>query len=185
MVSAYLSSTQKSTTLRTTPTNDGNLRTTSTEETITTVADKVSPSVVSIVTNVVTQSIFGSAEGQAAGTGIIVSKDGYILTNKHVVDGANKVEIFLSDGTSYENVRIVGTDPLNDIAYLKIDGVNSLSPATLGDSSTVRVGQEVVAIGNSLGQYQTTVTSGIISGKGRPVSAGSESGGSSETLTDL
>ena len=165
--------------------NDGNLKTTNTEEAISTVADKVSPSVVSIVTNVVTQSMFGSSEGQAAGTGIIVSKDGYILTNKHVIDGANKVEVFLSDGTSYDNVSIVGTDPLNDVAYLKVAGVTDLTPATLGDSSTVRVGQEVVAIGNSLGQYQNTVTSGVISGKGRPISAGNESGTSTETLTDL
>lgn len=170
---------------RPTVANDGNLKPTNTEEAIATVADKVSPSVVSIVTNVVTQSIFGSAEGQAAGTGIIVSKDGYILTNKHVIDGANKVEVFLSDGTSYEDVRIVGTDPLNDIAYLKVNGADSLTPAVLGDSSTVRVGQEVVAIGNSLGQYQNTVTSGIISGKGRPVAAGSENGSSTENLTDL
>lgn len=165
--------------------NDGNLKTTNTEAAISTVADKVSPSVVSIVTNVVTQSIFGSSEGQAAGTGIIVSRDGYILTNKHVIEGANKVEIFLSDGTSYEDVRIVGADPLNDVAYLKINGVSNLTPATLGDSSTIRVGQEVVAIGNSLGQYQNTVTSGVISGKGRPVSAGNETGSSTETLTDL
>lgn len=172
-------------TSRTTVANDGNLKSTSTEEAIATVADKVSPSVVSIVTNVVTQSIFGSAEGQAAGTGIIVSKDGYILTNKHVIDGASKVEVFLSDGTSYENVSVVGTDPLNDIAYLKVNGVSNLTPAVLGDSSTARVGQEVVAIGNSLGQYQNTVTSGIISGKGRPVSAGSENSSSTETLTDL
>lgn len=172
-------------TTRSTVADDGNLKKTNTEQAISTVADKVSPSVVSIVTNVVTQSIFGSSEGQAAGTGIIVSKDGYILTNKHVIDGANKVEVFLSDGTSYENVTIVGTDPLNDVAYLKVDGVSDFSPATLGDSSTIRVGQEVVAIGNSLGQYQNTVTSGIVSGKGRPVSAGDETGSSTETLTDL
>lgn len=175
----------RTSTSRSTPADDGNLKTTNTEAAISNVAEKVSPSVVSIVTNVVTQSIFGSAEGQAAGTGIIVSKDGYILTNKHVIDGANKLEVFLSDGTSYDDVSVVGTDPLNDVAYLKVKGVDNLTPAVLGDSSTVRVGQEVVAIGNSLGQYQNTVTSGIISGKGRPVSAGSEDGSSSETLTDL
>ena len=175
----------RTSTSRSVPADDGNLKTTNTEAAISNVAEKVSPSVVSIVTNVVTQSIFGSAEGQAAGTGIIVSKDGYILTNKHVIDGANKLEVFLSDGTSYDDVSVVGTDPLNDVAYLKVKGVDNLSAAVLGDSSTVRVGQEVVAIGNSLGQYQNTVTSGIISGKGRPISAGSEDGSSSETLTDL
>lgn len=170
---------------RTTVPVDGNLKTTSNEDVIAGIADKVSSSVVSIVTNVTTQTIFGAAQGEAAGTGIIVSKDGYILTNKHVVSGADKVEVILSDGTSYTNVTVVGTDPLNDIAFLKVNDVSDLTPAELGDSSTIRVGQEVVAIGNSLGQYQTTVTSGIISGKGRPVTAGSEGSGEMESLTDL
>ncbi len=170
---------------RNVPQTDGNLQTTTNEEIITSIAENVSPSVVSIVTNVTTQTIFGAAQGEAAGTGIIVSKDGYVLTNKHVVSGADKVEVVLSNGTSYTNVTVVGSDPLNDIAFLKINGVNNLSPAELGDSATTRVGQEVVAIGNSLGQYQTTVTSGIISGKGRPITAGSEGTGETESLTDL
>lgn len=172
-------------TSRTTVESDGNLKTTSNEEAIIGIADKVSPSVVSIVTNVTTQTFFGATQSEAAGTGIIVSSDGYILTNKHVINGANKAEIILSDGTSYTNVSIVGTDPLNDVAVLKVNDAKGLKPAELGDSSTVRVGQEVVAIGNSLGQYQTTVTSGIISGKGRPVTAGSDSSGETESLTDL
>ena len=170
---------------RNVPQTDGNLQTTTNEEIITSIAENVSPSVVSIVTNVTTQTIFGATKGEAAGTGIIVSKDGYVLTNKHVVSGADKVEVILSNGTSYTNVTVVGSDPLNDIAFLKINGVNDLSPAELGDSATTRVGQEVVAIGNSLGQYQTTVTSGIISGKGRPITAGSEGTGETESLTDL
>lgn len=166
--------------------NDGNLTSTSTEDAISSVVDKVSPSVVSIVTNVTTQSsIFGAAQQQAAGTGIILSKDGYILTNHHVIDSASTVQVITSDGTTYDNVKVVGSDPLNDIAYLKIDGVNNLTPASMGDSSTVRVGQQVIAIGNALGQYQNTVSSGIISGKGRPVTAGSDDGSSSESLTDL
>lgn len=165
--------------------NDGNLTPTSTEDAISRVADKVSPSVVSIVTSVNTQSIFGAAEQQAAGTGIILSKDGYILTNHHVIDSATTVQVITSDGTTYENVKVIGSDPLNDIAYLKIDGADNLTPAAMGDSSTVRVGQQVVAIGNALGQYQNTVSSGIISGKGRPVTAGSDDGSSSESLTDL
>ena len=170
---------------RNVPQTDGNLQTTTNEDVITSIAESVSPSVVSIVTNVTTQTIFGATKGEAAGTGIIVSKDGYVLTNKHVVSGADKVEVILSDGTSYTNVTVVGSDPLNDIAFLKINGVDNLSPAKLGDSATTRVGQEVVAIGNSLGQYQTTVTSGIISGKGRPITAGSEGTGETESLTDL
>lgn len=165
--------------------NDGNLQVTNNEEVIANIADKVSPSVVSITTNIVQQSYFGATQAEAAGTGIIVSDNGYILTNKHVIEGARSVEVYLSDGTSYKDVTVVGTDPLNDIAFLKIKDAKGLKPATLGDSATVRVGQEVVAIGNSLGQYQNTVTSGVISGKGRPVTAGDGSGTNTENLTDL
>jgi serine protease Do len=85
---------------RNVPQTDGNLQTTTNEDVITSIAESVSPSVVSIVTNVTTQTIFGATKGEAAGTGIIVSKDGYVLTNKHVVSGANKVEVILSDGTT-------------------------------------------------------------------------------------
>lgn len=167
------------------PVVDGNLSRTATEETVTSVADKVSPSVVSIVTNTTQQSYFGAYSAQAAGTGIIVSSDGYILTNKHVVSDAKTVQVITADGTTYDGVSVLGTDPLNDVAFLKIKGVNNLPAVTLGDSSTVRVGQSVVAIGNALGQYQNTVTSGIISGLGRPVQAGDSTGGSTESLTDL
>lgn len=170
---------------RQTVVNDGNKTLTDQESVIANVAEKVSPSVVSITTSVQQQSFFGVQEGQAAGTGIIVSKDGYILTNKHVVSGASDVQIVTSDGKTYTDVKIVGTDPLNDVAYLKVNGVKDLAAAELGDSSTLRVGQTVIAIGNSLGQYQNTVTSGIISGKGRPVTAGDAGGQSTETLTDL
>lgn len=181
---------QKSTTNNATsslnPAYDGNQSKTALEQTVSSVTEKVSPSVVSIVTNIRTQSYFGVSDGQAAGTGIIVSKDGYILTNKHVISGANQIQAITSDGTTYDRVSVVGTDPLNDVAYLKIQGVDNLTPAELGDSSTIRVGQSVVAIGNALGQYQNTVTSGIISGMGRPVSAVSDSSSNAvETLTDL
>ena len=181
----YSHTNRSAVTTRQTLSDDGNLVKTSQEDVIASVADKVSPSVVSIVTDVTTQTIFGAATQQAAGTGIVVSKDGYILTNRHVVSSASKVQVVMADGTTHEDVQVVGTDPLNDVAFLKIDGVSDLRAATLGDSSTVRIGQEVIAIGNSLGQYQNTVTSGIISGKGRPVSAGDGSGGSTESLTDL
>lgn len=172
-------------TVRQTMQNDGNLLKTDTETMVSAVADKVSPSVVSIVTSVQTQSMFGTQSGQAAGTGIIISKDGYILTNHHVVNGATAVQIVAADGTTYDNVKVIGSDPLNDVAYLKVDGVDSFTPAVIGDSSTVRVGQQVVAIGNALGQYQNTVSSGIISGKGRPVAASDENGSAAESLTDL
>lgn len=163
--------------------NDGNKIITPQEANISSVVDKVSPSVVSILTQTQGNVFNGTAAEAGAGTGIIVSSDGYIMTNKHVVQGADTVSVVLSDGTSYDNVQVVGTDPLNDIAFLKISGVSNLHAAELGDSSTLRIGQSVVAIGNSLGQYQNTVTSGIVSGVGRPVSA--QSGSSVESLNDL
>lgn len=164
---------------------DGNKIITEEEENISSVVAKVSPSVVSIVTEAeATMFPFGgSSTEQGAGTGIIVSKDGYVLTNKHVVEGVDTVGVVLTDGTAYEDVEVLGSDPLNDVAFLKIPGATDLTPADLGDSTSVRVGQKVIAIGNSLGQYQNTVTSGIISGTGRPVSA--QAGNSIETLTDL
>jgi serine protease Do len=164
---------------------DGNKIVTQEEEDIAGVASKVAPSVVSVLTSAQTTSFYGGAQTeQGAGTGIIVSSDGYVLTNKHVVQDSETVAVVTSDGVTHSDVKVIGTDPLNDVAFLKINGVSGLKSAELGDSTSVRIGQKVVAIGNSLGQYQNTVTSGIISGTGRPVSAQSE-GGSVETLTDL
>lgn len=163
---------------------DGNKIVTQEEENLSNVVAKVSPSVVSIITQSQTNDFYlGSSTEEGAGTGIIVSKDGYIMTNKHVIAGVNTVGVALSDGTTYTNVQVLGTDPLNDVAFLKIPNVNDLPAAELGDSTSIRVGQKVIAIGNSLGQYQNTVTSGIISGTGRPVSA--QAGNAVETLTDL
>lgn len=163
---------------------DGN-STNFTDGSIADVANKVSPSVVSIITETRTMSFWGQdSTSSAAGTGIIISGDGYILTNKHVIDGANKVSVILYDGTTYSDVSIVTTDPLNDVAFLKVKDVNDLKSVTLGDSKTINVGQQVIAIGNALGQYQNTVTSGIISGTGRSVTA-SDGYSSSETLTDM
>nr|WP_232223993.1 trypsin-like peptidase domain-containing protein [Anoxybacillus tepidamans] len=112
----------------------------------------------------------GSSEDQEAGTGsgVIFKKDGntaYIVTNNHVVEGANKVKVSLSDGKQVE-ATIVGTDPLTDLAVLKIDGKNVKKVATFGDSSTLRIGEQVAAIGNPLGlDLSRTVTEGIVSGK--------------------
>ncbi len=184
----YYAETNQTGTLTTlSPGEDGNNVVTANEESIAAVAKKVSPSVVSILTTSKQTSFFNETyDQQAAGTGMIVSSDGYILTNKHVVDGADTVTVILPSGETYKNVQVLGTDPLNDIAFVKIKDVSNLPAVSLGDSKTVRIGQTVVAIGNALGQYQNTVTSGIISGTGRPVIAGSESGDSStESLNDL
>ena len=164
--------------------SDGNSVVTDEEISIASVAEKVKPSVVSVITQVETQSFFGTSFGEAAGTGIIVSSNGYIMTNNHVLEGANSVSIVNSDGKTYTDVEIVGSDPLNDIAFLKINSEDEFKPITIGNSATIRTGQQVVAIGNALGQYSNTVTSGIISGLGRPVTA-STSSGATETLTDL
>lgn len=157
-----------------------------TDGSIADVASKVSPSVVSITTETRTMGWFGqSSTSTAAGTGMIVSADGYILTNKHVVEGANKVNVILDDGTEYENVKVVGMDPINDVAFIKIDGVSNLPAVTLGDSKTMNVGQQVIAIGNALGQFQNTVTEGIVSGLNRSITASDSSGYAYERLTDL
>ena len=163
--------------------NDGNKIITKEEGDIASVVDRVGPSVVSIITKSTGNSFYGTRDEEGAGTGIIVGKDGLILTNKHVVSGTDQVGIVLSDGTKYENVKVLGADPLNDVAFLKVEGVSTLPAVELGDSSSIRVGQRVVAIGNSLGQYQNTVTSGIISGIGRPISA--QAGDTIENLSDL
>ena len=181
----YNSTNRNTVTQRTLPLSDGNTIRTAEESSITGVVEKVAPSIVSIVTSVTTRTVFGVAEAQAAGTGIVISRDGYVMTNKHVIESASTIQLVATDGTMYDNVTVVGLDPLNDVAYLKIEGVDNLTPAEIGDSSTVRVGQSVIAIGNALGQYQNTVSSGIISGKGRPVSASAGMGASTESLTDL
>jgi len=149
---------------------------------------KVSPSTVSITTESVTDTrrYFGTGSvEQGAGSGIIISADGYILTNKHVVPtGASKLTVVLADGTTYDDVSVVGRDPLNDIAFLKINGAKNLPAVELGDSDAVQPGQQVVAIGNALGEFRNSVTSGIISGKGRPIQA-ADGSGASEQLENL
>ena len=156
------------------------------EGSIADVVDKVSGSVVSIVTSTKISSYFGgSYDSSAAGTGVIVSDSGYILTNKHVVDGATSISVVLDDGTIYEDAKVAAVDPLNDIAFVKIEGATDLKVATLGDSKTISVGQQVIAIGNALGEYQNTVTSGIVSGTGRSLTATDSTGSMSERLSDM
>jgi len=178
---------------------------TSQSQLINRIAKTVGPSVVSV--DVISQqgsssgdpynNLFGFGGGsqqvEDAGTGIIISKDGLILTNRHVVpQGTTSVSVTLSDGTQLNNVQVVGRTSENDsldIAFLKITDTkgHKLEPAVIGDSSKVQVGDSVVAIGNALGQFQNTVTSGIISGYGRSVQAGDSSGlsSSTESLDDL
>jgi serine protease Do len=104
---------------------------------------------------------------QGSGSGFIVSADGYILTNNHVVEDADRVIVRLLDRREF-TAKVVGTDPNTDVAVLKIDGATNLKPAALGNSDDERIGEWVLAIGNPLGEGLTfTVTQGIISAKGR------------------
>ena len=102
---------------------------------------------------------------EGAGSGVIISEDGYIMTNNHVIDGASKIKVTLKDGTEY-TAKLVGTDSLNDVAVIKVDA-EGLTPAVYGNSSELQVGDLAVAIGNPLGQLGGTVTAGIISATDR------------------
>ena len=156
------------------------------EGSISEIANSVSKSVVSIITNTsTTGSFFTGQVSQAAGTGFIISSDGYIATNKHVVANATKIGVILDDGSTYEDVELIGTDPINDFAIIKIKDIKDLTPIKIGDSKTTNIGQQVVAIGNALGTYQNSVTSGIISGKGRSLTASDSSRTTYETLSDM
>jgi S1-C subfamily serine protease len=127
--------------------------------------ERVRPSVVRITTQGVRSGTGG------LGSGIVLDKDGHILTNNHVIDGATQVDVTLVDTTT-GRARVVGTDPGNDLAVLKVDlPSDRLTPARLGDSSQVRPGEMVLAVGNPFG-IEGTVTEGIISGIGRTLSGG-------------
>ena len=107
------------------------------------------------------------------GSGVILSEDGYIVTNNHVVDGADKLEVLLNDNSTYE-ARVIGTDEATDLALIKIDATG-LSPITFGDSEAVKVGEWVLAVGNPFG-FNSTVTAGIVSAKARSLSQNSRNG---------
>lgn len=132
------------------------------------IVKKTADSVVEISTeSVVTGSFAQQYVQQGAGSGVIISQDGYILTNNHVINGANSVKVRLRDSTEYD-ATIIGSDSDNDIALLKVSATG-LSPATFGDSNSLAVGDYVVAIGNPLGELGGTVTDGIISALARKV----------------
>ncbi len=160
--------------------------------------EKVNPAVVSIV---ITKDLpkfeqFGSPFGFfysapsgelqnqqiGAGSGFIITSDGMIVTNKHVVSDPDAAyTVVTKDGAKYA-AKVIATDPFNDIAVVKIDAKN-LAPASLGDSGKLKLGQRVVAIGNALGEFQNTVTTGVVSGIGRNVTA---SGGTqTENLSEV
>ncbi len=173
------------------------------ESVIIDVVEKVSPSVVtvSISTNRISANPFGlnpfdpfdifndtprstQKIEQDIGTGFVVSQDGMIVTNKHVVsDVQAKYKVITKDDKTYE-VQKIFRDPVNDLAIIKINETN-LKPVDLGDSSKLKVGQMAIAIGTALGEFRNTVTVGVISGMGRGITAGSPFEGYVERLDNV
>jgi serine protease Do len=142
-----------------------NLTVNSTTEIITTV-QKVEPAVVTVVTNLASGGAF-NAEIQASGSGVIISQDGYVITNNHVIEDANNVSVIYDDGTR-ASARVVGADAITDIAVLKVDGqVPAYVP--FGESNALQLGEWVIAIGSPLGNYRGSVTVGVVSGLNRRV----------------
>ena len=133
------------------------------------VYELVSPSVVSILTEYQTSTGYyqQSSTSSGAGSGVIISADGYIVTNNHVIEKATKITVALADNTEYEAV-LVGTDDVTDVALLKIDAQN-LSYAVIGDSSELRIGDTANVIGNPLGRLSGTLTVGVVSGLDRAI----------------
>lgn len=132
------------------------------------VATMTSPSVVEITTEAVTTDLYMQQYVQTgAGSGVIISADGYIVTNNHVIDGAEKITVTTKDGTSYE-AKLIGTDSETDVALLKVEATG-LQAVVMGNSSDLEVGDTAVVIGNPLGQLGGTVTSGIISALDRDI----------------
>ena len=125
-------------------------------------------STVGITTSVTTTNFWGyQTTAAASGSGFIISDDGYILTNFHVIEGANSVTVTMYDDTTYD-AELVGYDESNDIAVLKIEGEN-LTPVILGDSDELQVGESVLAIGNPLGELTFSLTSGTVSALDRKI----------------
>lgn len=136
------------------------------------VVSAVSDSVVEIRTEVTTSAWGMQMNGEAAGSGVILSEDGYIATNNHVIEDAFSITVRLKNGESYE-ASLIGTDAQTDLAVLKIDA-SGLSAAAFGDSTGLQVGEVTVAIGNPLGELGGTVTNGIVSALEREVTIDGE-----------
>ncbi len=130
-------------------------------------AARIGPAVVKITTQGTTTDPFGSIPSSGVGSGFIYDANGWILTNRHVVADSTKLTVELKDGRQFEGT-VYGIDTLTDLAIIKVDATG-LPAASLGDSDGLKIGQLVVAIGSPLGTYSFSVTSGIVSGKGRDI----------------
>lgn len=139
------------------------------------IAQTAQPTVVAISTTGLKQTQFGPLQFEGAGSGVIVSEDGYIVTNNHVIANAKHVDVILASGQHYE-AKLVGADRNNDLAVVKINA-KGLPAAKIGNSDDLMVGELAVAVGNPLGDFQGTVTAGIISSLGRTLILEDEQGG--------
>jgi len=145
---------------------------------------KVQSAVVSITVKSEVQSFYGPSEQDSEGSGFIIDKNGLILTNKHVASSNTSSYIVTTyKGETYD-AKLKATDPLNDLAILKIEA-KDLPVLELGDSDDMQIGQRVIAIGNALGEFDNTVTTGVLSAKDRDITASSGNGSSSEELSGL
>ena len=135
--------------------------------------DRYVGSVVGIITEGTTTNIFGQqSEYAASGTGFVISTDGYIITNCHVVDGGSTFTVSFEDGRSYDG-ELIGADAANDVALLKIDETG-LTPVVIGDSDAIRVGEDIIAIGNPLGELTFSLSKGVVSALNRVVTTDSD-----------
>ena len=125
-------------------------------------------SCVNVTCQVTVQQGWQQYTGTSSGSGFILSEDGYIVTNYHVIDGANAIKVTLNNGQEYD-ATLIGGEETNDVAVLKMDGISGLKPVVLGDSDSLVVGQQVSTIGNALGTLSFSQTSGHVSGVGRSV----------------
>jgi 2-alkenal reductase len=143
------------------------------ETAITQAVEKVGPAVVTVVGVVPGQNtMFGrTADSEVSGSGVIVSEDGYIVTNNHVVEDASQVSVILADGTELAAV-VLNTDVYADLAVLKAEG-QMPAVATFGNSDLLSPGESVIAIGSPLGDFKNSVTVGVISATGRRIDTGS------------
>jgi 2-alkenal reductase len=138
--------------------------------TVTEAVQKAGAAVVTVEGAVTQQSMFGTANGTVSGSGVFISQDGYIITNNHVIDGAKDITVTLADGTQ-EEATVVGTDVYADLAVLKVNG-KVPAVAALANSDTLKPGETVIAIGSPLGEFQNTVTVGVVSATSRSVDTG-------------
>lgn len=147
-------------------TGSGSLSSATTGGSLVNVSAKVTPSVVAVTTEqVTTNGYWGQFVESGAGSGVVIREDGYIITNNHVVSGASSIKVTMSDDTEY-SATVVGGDSRSDIAVLKIEATG-LTPAVIGNSDNLAVGQTVLAVGNPLGVLGGTVTNGIVSALNR------------------